>query len=84
MKVLIGLFRRIVLVDDFTNSNTMTCHLVSIRLGVLQETFGHHRTGDLSPYQELLRIFVPFPDLRLNMKAKSLKSHRWWIHGTNP
>ena len=44
LRVLIGLFRKIVLADNFVKSKTMNFQMGAIRSGMSQEAFGQHST----------------------------------------
>ena len=53
-------------------------------MGMSEEAFGRHSTGEVATYRERLRRKAPFPDCGVEMTAGSITYHIHRINGTEP
>ena len=61
VNVLIGLFRRVVLMDNVAKSKTMYFHPGEICTGMSEETFSGRSKGEEATYRERLWRRIPCP-----------------------
>ena len=82
--VLIGIFRRVSLMDNIEKSNTMNCHLRAILTGMSEEAFSHRSTGEGATYREQLWRCIPCPEFGVELTDRSMMAHLIRLHGTEP
>ena len=80
--VLIGIFRRVSLMDNIEKSNTMNCHLRAILTGMSEEAFSHRSTGEGATYREQLWRCIPCPEFGVELTDRSMMAHHRQLHGT--
>lgn len=75
LNVLIGLFRRIGLMENLTKSKMMTCQSGAIRLVMSEEVVGRISTGKGDTYRENLRRCLPCLYCGVKLTAGSMAAH---------
>ena len=84
MNVLVGLFRRYVLVSNIPKSHIMTLHTGELRAGMSEEAMALKCTGVGDSYQVRLRRRIPCPEFEVELTTGSMTAHRRRMHGTEP
>ena len=70
--------------DNITKLKTMVFRPGAIILGMSEEAFGRHSTGEVATYRGQLRRKAPFPDCEVEMTAGYITYHRRRLNETEP
>ena len=81
INVLIGLFCRVKLRSNVTNSRTMTIQSGDIHTGMSDEAFNRSIIGGGATYWDHLCILIPCPECRVDLKSGSMIAHIRLLHG---
>ena len=84
INVLIGLFRRVILMTNVARSKTMTCQLGAICTGMSEEAFSWRRIGEGAKNRESLRRRILCPYCGLELTSGSMVENHRQLHGTEP
>ena len=84
VNALIGIFGRVVLMNNVAKSKTMTCQPGYIYAGMSEEDFSRRSKGEWGTYRERLRWFIPCPYYGLELTASSMMNNSRRLHGMGP
>ena len=80
--VLMGIFRRVILMDNVVKSKTITCHIETICTWMSEEFFSLRSIGEGHTHQEHLKRSIPCPDYGVELTAGSITDHHRRLHGS--
>ena len=84
MNVLVGLFRRYGLAENFAKSRTMICQPGALQAGMSEEAMVMECTGVVDSYWVRLRRRIPLPECIVDITSGYMTSHRFRMQVIDP